>query len=29
VRLREWFFVVTTLVVFLELGVGVVYALRR
>ena len=29
VRMGEWIFVLTTLVVFLELSVGVVYALRR
>jgi uncharacterized membrane protein len=29
VRMREWFFVVTTAVVFVELAAGVVYALRR
>jgi uncharacterized membrane protein len=28
-RMGEWFFVVTTLVVFVELAVGVVVALRR
>jgi uncharacterized membrane protein len=29
VRMREWFFVLTTSVVFLELAAGVVIALRR
>jgi uncharacterized membrane protein len=29
VRMGEWFFVLTTLVVIVELGVGVLYALRR
>jgi uncharacterized membrane protein len=29
VRMREWFFVVTTVVVFIELMAGVTYALRR
>ena len=29
VRMREWFFVVTTLAVLVELAVTVIYALRR
>jgi hypothetical protein len=29
VRMGEWVFVLTTLVVIVELGVGVWYALRR
>jgi uncharacterized membrane protein len=29
VRMAEWFFVSTTVVVFIELAAGVVYALRR
>jgi uncharacterized membrane protein len=29
VRMGEWFFVMTTVVVFVELAAGVVYALKR
>jgi uncharacterized membrane protein len=29
VRIREWFFVLTTVVVLAELGIGVLYALHR
>lgn len=29
VRMREWYFVLTTLVVLIELAVGVIYAVRR
>jgi uncharacterized membrane protein len=29
VRMREWFFVLTTVVVLAELGAGVFYALKR
>jgi len=29
VRIREWFFVLTTAVVLTELAVGVLYALHR
>jgi hypothetical protein len=29
VRMREWFFVLTTLVVLVELAIGVAVALRR
>ena len=29
VRIREWFFVLTTVVVLTELGIGVLYALHR
>jgi len=29
VRIREWFFVLTTVVVLTELGIGVLYAIHR
>jgi hypothetical protein len=29
VRMREWFFVMTTAIVFVELAVGVLFALRK
>ena len=29
VRIREWFFVLTTVIVLTELGIGVLYALHR